>query len=547
MGEGKGEGSAEHLTPTTAVSAAPLSKDCVVYTLPLFQYAIGSTKPQEGRTISQVALQGCRGEYVTGTFLLYPQKELPELTLHPEQLESNGKSIPAESFNLRVVRVRERFANTRDKSRKLAPDALVKDDTLLFWDGADKDKKFPSAGTSWFVKTSIAPGTSRQFWITLHIPPDAAAGIYQGAVRIEGKGIETFRLPVALEVLPFELQTPKDVFWGIYRPYDIPAYGPLVPGNKELEEVYRRNLRNIREHGFTAVSIYQTEEATKWAMTILKEEGLTGPMQVPGASAELLRYSREHNLGKPVAYVYDEPSMDPKLLDSIKRSAWEKAQQGIDSMAAVDEGPARALADYIQYPVISSYFSTREGMYEAWRQYRRRGFHPLYYWQTPARNPRLHRLNCGYFFWQSGYEGSYPYAFQHGVGDYGPMFQEGYYTAPPGQDGPIDTVQWEACRVGVDDYRYLHTLHETIRQKEAQAQDKPDVLDKLAGIRAKARALLEKYSYENTAGWGQHDYSKMSYPESDVELGQGVPQAQFERDRDEIVRMIKDVLSLGKL
>jgi len=164
-------------------------------------------------------------------------------------------------------------------------------------------------------------------------------------------------------------------------------------------------------------------EATKWAMKILKQEGFCGPFQCSsGSSPEVLRYSKAHGLGKPVDYVYDEPSMEPNVLDSIKSRAWQNAQAGIDNMAAVDDEPALALIDYLQYPIVSSYFSTRAGMYTVWRECRRRGHHPFYYFQTPARNPRLHRLLCGFFLWQSGYAGAFPYAFQHG-----PEFMEGYY------------------------------------------------------------------------------------------------------------------------
>jgi len=120
------------------------------------------------------------------------------------------------------------------------------------------------------------------------------------------------------------------------------------------------------------------------------------------------------------------------------------------------------------------------------------------------------------------------------------------YTAPPGEAGPIDTVHWEACRVGINDHCYLYTLQELIKQTEAEAQDQVDVLLKLAEIRAEIRDLLKKYGYDETAGWGQHDYSKMSYPETDEERGQGVSVAQFENDRSTLINLIQQVLALSK-
>jgi hypothetical protein len=83
-----------------------------------------------------------------------------------------------------------------------------------------------------------------------------------------------------------------------------------------------------------------------------------------------------------------------------------------------------------------------------------------YYWQSRVEDPRLNRYYAGFFLYLTDAKGWMPYVYQHFVreshpyNDYPDRFN---MTTYPSQDGPVATVQWEAMRDGLNDYRYLST------------------------------------------------------------------------------------------
>lgn len=52
----------------------------------------------------------------------------------------------------------------------------------------------------------IAAGSAQQFWLTVHVPDDAAAGTYRGTLSFEAGGSAPQSLPILLQVYGFRLQ-----------------------------------------------------------------------------------------------------------------------------------------------------------------------------------------------------------------------------------------------------------------------------------------------------------------------------------------------------
>ena len=100
--------------------------------------------------------------------------------------------------------------------------------------------------------------------------------------------------------------------------------------------------------------------------------------------------------------------------------------------------------------------------------------HPiLCYWQFWEEHPLLNRHLFGYFLWAAGLDGAIPYGYQHfgGAGDPYDDFDtdsKDMFAAYPSRDGPVATLQWEACREGINDLRYLHTLEEALTRAKAR-------------------------------------------------------------------------------
>jgi len=189
----------------------------------------------------------------------------------------------------------------------------------------------------------------------------------------------------------------------------------------------------------------------------------------------------------------------------------------------------------VDYPVVSSYFSTRQQMLHLRDAFRKAGATPLYYWQIWGEYPKGGRFNAGYFLYTSGFDGFFPYAYQDRMGR--TFFDEvadskSPAVACPTADGLVSTLEWEAARAGITDLRYLLTLDEALaaaQARQGRAFTEP--------YRKELAALLEKYSPEASQNWGRVIYGALNWPEHQY----SVPEAQFDEDRYRIATMIMEL------
>ncbi len=91
--------------------------------------------------------------------------------------------------------------------------------------------------------------------------------------------------------------------------------------------------------------------------------------------------------------------------------------------------------------------------------------------QGGVEDPYIFRRNFGLLIWQYKYDIPMTYAYQgstrFSTEGWGEFMRKKYKYRPhmmtyPSISGPIDTIQWEGYREGVDDVRYLTTLIDTI-------------------------------------------------------------------------------------
>jgi hypothetical protein len=130
-------------------------------------------------------------------------------------------------------------------------------------------------------------------------------------------------------------------------------------------------------------------------------------------------------------------------------------------------------------------------------------YRQVYYWQIRREDPRVNRYYAGFHLWLTDLDGIYPYVYQSIRQDPYDDFdiEEGtpYYAAErnghvsyPSQQGPVCTIEWEALREGIDDYRYLQTWDGLREQVER--------IDSVEAARSTAAvdAALEKYRAADT-------------------------------------------------
>ncbi|MFQ6034597.1 MAG: glycoside hydrolase domain-containing protein [Sedimentisphaerales bacterium] len=88
-------------------------------------------------------------------------------------------------------------------------------------------------------EASIPSGRNQQVWICFKVPVDAKPGLYHGQVSISAEGLRSIRLPIQIEVYPFDL-VPSSLANGFWYSNISSAHAPI-------------DLDDMREMGMTAV------------------------------------------------------------------------------------------------------------------------------------------------------------------------------------------------------------------------------------------------------------------------------------------------------
>jgi hypothetical protein len=344
-------------------------------------------------------------------------------------------------------------------------------------------------------------GVNRSFWLTVHVPREAPAGVYRGEAQVRVGGTVAATMPIEFEVYPFALDYPPDVAYAHW--WSWPAY----------EELLEPSLRNIYEHGERSLTpsgiirlldqrdaqgrIQLDLSRADKLMALAKAVGFTGPMplvdlsiqgSVSGNSyshlglerrfsygldspgyfadmAEMCRAIKEHAAQAgwlPVLYysatelssdeslgpAYHEKLLtamksvgDIKTISSINRPEDLQSLPWLDSVMLNNAVPINA----------ESLAKVKAAGSVLWYQNvgGNRFIEGLYFWRTGAKGHRQ--------FWLSGYQGD----------PFNDFDGEEVDTASfllPSADGWIGTISWEWMREGVDDYCYLFTLNGLIAQ-----------------------------------------------------------------------------------
>ena len=98
-----------------------------------------------------------------------------------------------------------------------------------------------------------------------------------------------------------------------------------------------------------------------------------------------------------------------------------------------------------------------------------------WYWPATNADPKTNRVDTGLLLWRSNLYGAFLPDYQTAFG-LDPYDETSAGACPskaafrplmltyPVKDGVLDTLQWEACREGVNDVRYLTTMYAALRE-----------------------------------------------------------------------------------
>lgn len=466
-----------------AASNADRQSGYLLFTSAAVERIYPYTRPTAEQIGRPLTVQAAPGEAAAASLGVVPLRPLFGMRFACSDLTtSDGAPIPAQAIDVRVVRCWPQIDKTPAGRNKVQviPELLEPQD------------RRPAV---------CAPeGATRQYWITVRVPAQAAAGQYRGELRFSAHGVPPATVPVELTVLPFGLQTPPEKTFYMYSIFsdmggqeiltlmrDMREHGmnslasDLVgawrrgpDGKPEFDaELLRRVLRLARQAGFTRPMPWHADGPLKGI------KAAQGSTEWNAAVLELLRRVRQVQQevdGQEILfYPVDEPFGNEERLTLAERALGVARQHGtLRTYCTPAHGDIARLGKLLD--VRSYAIGSVPNVAEARADSRQAG--STFWWYTNAARelPDVRRYLSGVWFWSTGADGQGYWVYQSNWRRTRPYQDlEGDlhahdYAAYPDIDGPVPTLQWECIRMGIDDARYLYTLEAAIAQRRATPQ-----------------------------------------------------------------------------
>ncbi len=458
--------------PAIKTSLATSGKPYLVY-VPAgrFDPILPSSLPLPQETTSQLSIQACADQVQAATFCVYSQKPLQNVTVTlPNDLQAVGHILSRNAVDVRVVKVWQQLGVGPLRSQDLAgptPELLVKDDRVPLTGAA------PVARLTGAPVTDIAADSTKQFWITVAVPRNALPDHYTGNLLVSGRGIAA-PIPVRLDinVLPMRLQSAaKQYAIDLRSRLDpAPAALPSADGRQLVTDfvskpVLDAQLADIITHGFRITTAYDSPDTLWDAVAERQKYGFMEPYIYKGdGDAATLEAARAAHRAPAFLYYTDR---DPIAQTETRLAAMSKG--GLLATTYITRpSDYDALQADLEVPVYNrdSPYTQTLLRTNGRRQSSKRDW---WYWTATDEDPETNRLDCGVLLWRANLYGAFVPAYQLAFGT-DPYDETSAGAVPaqaqlrpemltyPVQGGVLDTLQWEACREGVSDVRYLTTL-----------------------------------------------------------------------------------------
>jgi len=433
------------------------------------------TRPLREEITSNLSIFSAPGEYEPVTFAIFALKNIEKVRIVVDDLKSpDGNTIKTSNIDVRIVRCMPR--------RVWAKPAYVVRPTLL--------EKRP--------ETNINKDSTRQFWITVYVPANSAAGQYFGTIRIIAKGLEESSLKLQLKVLPIKLlKTPTHQ--GMYCNFvDIgtaPMFKSLPP------ESIRKDIINMKEHGMNTIFLSipprcnSFKKAGKVRFSLEPLRPLMETCQQTGISTVIYNVVLDEIINNPLG---DFQTMIMALMEGFSEMGWQEL-----ILSAGDEADANKTLPAVMsklevlkksFPQILTYetivFPENSEVFEPYLDIRafssymdetvveptRKAGRQLWIYSGTSGygiDPKGDRLCRGICAAKLGLDGALDWTYWRPAIDFNQPFNDLFPASDrnnmtcwvfPGEDGPLPSPGWEALREGIEDEKYIFTLNILIQK-----------------------------------------------------------------------------------
>jgi hypothetical protein len=460
---------------------------------------------------------------VSLAFAVHTTEPIGEIAFEVGALTGPSGSIDAGATDVFVVKVWEQAGVGVYQSKPVrVPELLVKDDRPPLSDGYRRwcgHWRHLHRRSSYYVPpavrsvgpacTSLDARETKQVWLSVRVPADAAPGRYTGMVAASAHG----HLVIELEVLPFALVEPAQDLMMWYKA----TLDCRLSQHWVTPAVYEAQLRDIHDHGFRSISINDHDpEFVRQAIEIARSVGFRRNLVLleeypPATVAQWLGPLT------PVYYLSDElDARGPSAVGHHIANWREARRRGAKGMVSLlHRGAERRFSDGgdIGHPpdIVSYYLPHNHEYFRAHSESPDlRARDTYYYWLSHMEKPLLHRVLSGFYLWKSGASGIAPYCYQHlprhpyspfdDFDEWEPGFHVGgerrpfkdHMTTYPARGGSIPTLQWKGLSDGITDLRDLTTLDRAAT--DARAHERAAARALAADVTRRRDALLARFS-----------------------------------------------------
>lgn len=472
------------------------------------------SKPKPTERVRELHCYMAQGETTALWLAVYALEPLNNLEVYEETSRYMVAAVAPQTFvNVRYAHFWAQRTDWRGRNYYVTPELL-----LEMRDGA---ARFPAkGGTLEWRPLNVPRGECRLFWINVRAQPDCRPGTYNTTIAIKAEGRDTLKIPLRIHVYPFRLNKPPDKRWLLYSDSWLLGNMPDDKLQALLREMAQHGIDGLTELPFGHLELsglaqgkvgYDPQPLLRWHR-LMREAGLRGPHtigtfvedQVParlGIQADVNHEwdERVRNAMRLIARAVVD-ALKPYGIDWLFYG-WD--EPGPDNVRAIEqyrawrEGGARTYVTFYQrgtydaarqwmtHPCFSTgLIATRQTAEWAYEQCTLHG--QKFYWYGSGcylgQEGRMfpNRFLAGWQFWKTKADGQVSWTFVRphedpfndfdgaAVNSVEPKDQCTVYPefASPNDYKSIQriipTIQWEALREGINDYRYLATLRNAI-------------------------------------------------------------------------------------
>ena len=351
----------------------------------------------------------------------------------------------------------------------------------------------------------IAAEFTQRYWLTVRVPDAVAPGRYEGGVRIQPSNGEETMMPVQLDVLPFTLSPPTGMNYFLYFPI------ARLPTRVRTADYLRHIFETMRNYGMTTCTLYaypgdkgtdlDTDTQGCWPMAqqmeMMQDTGLLGGGAVvpwlggeshgPESWKKAYGEAQRRSWPELLMYVVDEPH--PGNFHVVRRTMArmdlfreEHPEYVFRTTTAGGEHPE--ICKHYDVWIMNTHHEASEVMSRANGMGRE-------VWSYDCNLGPVDTLTTRHYFglwcWKNGVKGASFWAVADLNTTDGRLvggcswrgseqdlveYEHRHNFLYPGRNELFVSIGMAAAREGVDDYRYLLTLNQTIsKARDAGVQE----------------------------------------------------------------------------